>query len=665
VPVKSFIAVVLCANLACAAELPVRTVVLYKHGVGYFERSGTLGSGESARLDFRAEEMNDVLKSLTINDQGGKVTDLRYDSSIPLDQKLTEFPFRIEGGQPLSAVIDQLKGARIEMEFGPQKIAGAIVSARLIAGEKDRPEREQLTLLMDSGELRNVDLAAATAIRFTDSKIQLQFKDYLAAVTGARSKDKRSVYIDSTDSKSRDVRAAYIMPMPAWKSSYRLLFGENGAQPTLEGWAIVDNTTGEDWTNVRLSLVSGKPISFVSQLYPPKFITRLGAELAEDRPVAPTVYSGAVRKEPNMPQARLEVAAGTGGQINLGQISAGAAFAPPAPMAQSSTIAQAGSAQEIADLFEYDIATPVTVRKDESAMMPFLQQKVSARKLIVYSDPNRPNPFSAAELTNNTGKTLDGGPITVFDAGTYAGEALVETVKNSDKRFISYGVDLGTRISTNLDFHNDTVRELHARNGLLISRLSQVQKKNYSVHNVDPRAKTLIIEHPVRAGYDLIDTVKPIETARDVYRFEVKLPASGSLDFPVTEERLYDTQTSVSSLNQDGLLTYIRNKTISDAARKQLQQIADLKTQIANTDADKRSVSDQINSLVRDEERNRQNIASLSQVSGQQQIVQDYARKLSDQETQIAKLRDREGALDQQRGAMQTQLNGLIEKLDF
>src|SRR5207237_2668342 len=102
-------------------------------------------------------------------------------------------------------------------------------------------------------------------------------RDYLAAVTGARSKDKRSVYIDSTDSKSRDVRAAYIMPMPAWKSSYRLLFEDN-EQPTLEGWAIVDNTTGEDWTNVRISLVSGKPISFISQLYAAKFITRLGAE---------------------------------------------------------------------------------------------------------------------------------------------------------------------------------------------------------------------------------------------------------------------------------------------------------------------------------------------------------------------------------------------------
>ncbi len=656
----------------------MRAVVLYKHGVGYFERGGTLGPGESARLDFRTEEMNDVLKSLTINDQGGKVTDLRYDSSIPLDQKLTEFPFRIEDGQPLSAVIDQLKGARIEMEFGPQKTAGAIVSARLIPGEKDRPEREQLTLLMDSGELRNVDLAAATAIRFTDPKIQLQFKDYLAAVTGARSKDKRSVYIDSTDSKSRDVRAAYIMPMPAWKSSYRLLFTENGTQPTLEGWAIVDNTTGEDWTNVRLSLVSGKPISFISELYATKFITRLGDDLAEDQAVAPTVYSGAVQNKPAAPPPAAAARAagmmnnglpsGLGGRLGAINGVAGADAISPLDRTQASSIGSvvsSGSATEIADLFEYDIATPVTVRKDESAMMPFLQQKVSARKLIIYSDATRPNPFSAAEITNNTGKTLDGGPITVFDAGTYAGEALVETIKNSDKRFISYGVDLGTRISTNLDSRNDAVRELHARNGLLISRLSQVQKKNYSAGNFDPRAKTLIIEHPVRAGFALIDTAKPIETARDVYRFEVNVPASGSVDFPVTEERLYDTQTSVSSLTPDGLLTYIRNKTISDAARNQLQQIADLKAQIANSDADKRSVTDQINSLVRDEERNRQNIGSLSSVSGQQQIVQDYARKLSEQETQIAKLRDREGALDQQRAATQTQLNGLIEKLDF
>jgi hypothetical protein len=662
-----FWAVALCPVLAPATELPVRTVVLYKHGVGFFERAGQLGPGESARLDFKAEEMNDVLKSLTVNDQGGKVTGLRYDSSVPLSQKLTEFPFVVNSGAPLSAVIDQFKGSRIEMDFGAQKTAGAVVAARLIPGDKDRAEREQLTLLLDSGELRNVDLGAAASIRFTDPKLQLQFKDYLAALTGARSKDKRSVYIDSTDSKSRDVRAAYIIPMPAWKSSYRLLFDDKSPEPALEGWAIVDNTTGEDWTNVRLSLVSGKPISFISQLYAPKFITRLGAELAEDVPVAPTVYSGAVANKaaapPPAPFARRGAIAGgvAGGFLSAPQVVAEANVAA----VQTSSVGQTANGQEIADLFQYSIASPVTVRKDESTMLPFLQQKITGRKLIIYSDASRPNPFNAAELTNTTGKTLDGGPITVFDAGAYAGEALIETVKDGDKRFISYGVDLGTRISANVNSRSDIVRELHARNGLIIAKTSNVQKKTYTIANVDPRAKTLIVEHPVRQGYDLIDTAKPMETTRNVYRFEVKVPAAGALELPVTEEHVYDTQTSVSSLNPDGLLTYIRNKTISDAARRQLQQITDTKTAISNADADKRSVTDQINELTRDEERNRQNIASLSNVSGQQQNVQDYARKLSDQETQIAKLRDRTTALDQQRAALQTQLNSQIEKLDF
>jgi len=657
-----------------AAELPVRSVVLYKHGVGYFEREGALAPGESARLDFKAEEMDDVLKSLTVNDNGGKVTAVRYDSNIPLDQKLNEFPFRIAEGQPMSAVLDQLKGARLEMEFGPQKIAGAIVSSRMVPGDKDRAEHEQLTLLMDSGELRNVDLSAASAIRFTDPKLQLQFRDYLGALSSSRSRDKRSVYIDSTDSKSREVRASYIMPMPAWKSSYRLLFTDPTQQPTLEGWAIVDNTTGDDWTNVHVSLISGKPISFITALYDPKYIHRASAELPEDQAVAPTLHGAAMDKiaPAAAPLAKsmnggvaggiiAGVPGGGGGAGGMFRASAGLAM----PEAQTSSINLAGTATEIADLFEYSIRTPVTVKKSESAMLPFLQQKITARKLVIYSDQSKPNPLSAAELTNTSGRTLDGGPITVYDSGAYAGEALVETIKSNDKRFISYGVDLGTRISTTLGSSTNNIRELHAHDGLLVTRSALVQKKVYAIRNVDAREKTLIIEHPLRPNYHLVDTAKPMETARDVYRFEIKVPSNGALDFPVTEENVYDQQTSVSSMTPDNLLVYIRNQALSDAAKRQLQQVADVKTQIANIETERRKLDTDVQSIARDEERNRQNIASLSNVSGQQQIVQDYARKLSDQETQITKARDHEAALDSERLRLQGQLNTLIGKLDF
>ncbi len=665
---KKLIAALLCGSLLPGAELPVRTVVLYKHGVGYFERGGTLGPGESARLDFNAAEMNDVLKSLTITDNGGKVTGVRYDSNIPLEQKLSEFPFAIQPGEPLSKVLDQLKGAQLELDFGSQKIKGAIVSARTIAGDKDRAERDQLTLLMETGDLRNVDLSAASAMRFPDAKLQLQFKDYLGALTSARSKEKRTVYIDSTDTKSRQVKANYIMPMPAWKSSYRLLFDATGQQPVLEGWAIVDNTTGDDWTSVHISLISGKPISFISELYDPKYIRRESAELPEDQAVAPVLYKGAMNAPPPPPAPMAATPRAMAMRPNAGfagAMSTDMAVQVQAEAATLSSVAPTGTASEIADLFEYSVKDAVTVKKNESAMLPFLQQKISARKLIVYSDQSRPNPLNAAELRNTAGRTLDGGPITVYDSGAYVGEALVETIKSDDKRLISYGVDLGTRISTAMSPLTSDVREIHAHNGMLVTKYSRVQKKIYSIRNVDAKAKTLIIEHPITSGFALIGTVKPLETTSKAYRFEIAVPANGSLEFPVSEENIYDQQTSVSSMTPDTLLVWMKNKAVSEAARRQLQQIGDLKTQLAANDAEKRRIDGDVQNVTRDEERNRQNIASLSAVSGQQQIVQDYARKLTEQETQIAKLRDRQAALETQHAALQERVNGLIERLEF
>src|SRR5712692_2895822 len=125
---RQSVALVLAGMLAVpalpAAELPVKKVVLYKHGIGYFERSGRVAASEAARLDFKAVEMNDVLKSLTIEERGGgKVSGVRYDSSEPLAQRLAEFPFQIGAQQPLSAVLDQLKGARVELKAGTETIA--------------------------------------------------------------------------------------------------------------------------------------------------------------------------------------------------------------------------------------------------------------------------------------------------------------------------------------------------------------------------------------------------------------------------------------------------------------------------------------------------------------------------------------------------------------
>ena len=667
---RILVSLLLGSGLALPAELPVKQVVLYKHGVGFFERSGKLGPGESARLDFNSTEMNDVLKSLTVEERGGgKISGLRYDSMDPLGHKLAEFPFQIAAAQPLSAVLDQLKGARLELKFGNETVTGAIVNGRVVAGSDKQPEREQLTLLLDGGDLRAVDLGAAGGIRFTDPQLQQQFREYLAALVAARSKDKRSVYIDSTDAKEREVFASYMIPAPVWKSSYRLIFGEKG-QPVLEGWAIVDNTTGEDWTKVQLSLVSGRPISFVSQLYAPKYVDRPTAELADDRAARPVVHEGAFEAA-NSAGAVGGVGGAVGGVARSRMMAAPVAMAKEQPaqldfarIAAPSTIVAAATARELGELFEYRIAQPVTIRKNESAMLPFLQQPIDGRKLLIYSDHSSQHPTNAAELANTSGKTLDGGPVTVYDGGVYGGEALMETLKAGDKRLISYAVDLGTRITEAFGSKQAVVREIHAARGILTTRLASEETRTYTARNVDQKAKTLIIEHPLRQGYTLLNQ-KPAEKTAGAYRFEIRLAPGATEEFPVSEERVYDLTYSVMNLTPDVIVSYISNRNLTDAARRQLQRIADQKRQIAENDRALQDAQTQTRELTADEERIRQNIGSLNSVSGQQQQVQNYARQLDQHEQQLAGLRDRQAELQKKKTALQAELDKLIEALAF
>ncbi len=655
---------------AGAADIPIREVILYKSGVGYFERGGTLLPGDSARLDFKASDMNDVLKSLTISSQNGaKITGLRYDSSQPLDQKLADFPFKIDGQASLALFLDQMKGAKVDLKYGAETISGIIVSGRVVKADDKQPEREQLVALLDSGELRTLDLAAATSIRFANPALQSQLRDYLTVVNQSRSTDKRSIYVDSSDAKERQIDASYMIPTPVWKSSYRLIFADKG-EPTLEGWAIVDNTTGEDWTNVRLAVVSGRPVSFISNLYEPKYVPRQTVELAEDRAANPVVYGGALQGSINGAPApaaamRKQFFAGSAGTVGGLVTSPNEAFARvPERVNIASDVAVNVGSGDVGELFEYRFSTPVTVKKDESAMFPFLQQPIGARKLLIYSESYGEHPMNAAELNNSTAKTLDGGPITVFEASSYAGEALMNTLKAGDKRLISYSVDLGTRVTTQFDSSRDLVREIHINRGILTARLAVDETKTYTIRNVDQKAKTLIIEHPERAGYKLI-TLKPAETTTNAYRFEVKLGPDATERFPVAEERVYDTATSVSSMTQDVLLAYVQNKALSEAARSQLQQVLDAKRQIADLDSQIHQLDSDIKDMLSDQDRVRKNIQSLNQVSGQQDQVQKYARQLATQEAALASSRDKLSDLKKQQAADESRLNTLIEKLDF
>ena len=649
-------AIVAAAGLLQVSALPVRRVIVYKNGVAYYERSGAVKPGEAAALDFKAAELDDVLKSLVLEAPGG-IARVRYEFREPAARKAKEAGVQLGPQQPLAVLLDQWRGARVEMNYRGQPVSGVIVSGRL-APLPDKGQKQELTLMSDSGELGVYDLDAASGIRLSEPRLQRQLADALAAIAKERSPDRSTLWIDLSGSGEQRVTARYLAPAPVWKSAYRLLLPGSG-EATLEGWAIVENATGEDWEQVSLSVVSGKPVSFLTRLSDPRFIQRKEAELPGIEPAAPQLHAGAMAAEEKAaaaPASRQRVMSPIRGRVDVLEAAA-------APMEMSSVEPQT-QAREAGELFEYNFSTPVSAKKGEALLLPFFQGKIAARKLVLYSDRSAVHPRHAAEITNTSGKTLDGGPITVYSEAGYAGEALVETLKDGEKRLISYAVDQGTRITTNFESGEESIRSIRASRGVLVTRTAVQRTTVYTASNADAKEKTLLVEHPVTPGWKLISP-KAEQTTPNSWRFAAKLPAKGGAKLAVVEEHEVESSTSVSSLTPDVLVRYVRSRTVSPAARQQLEAVIAKKREISETDNQLQLAEKEIKETAAEQERLRQNINTLRNVAGQQEQVNRYAAELARTDARIAELQSRRAGLRARLAELEIELNALIEKLEF
>lgn len=654
------------AGLLTAAPLPFQRIVIYKNGVALYERSGLIKPGEPAVLEFRADDLDDVLKSLLLDAPGG-VARLRYEFRDPRHPASLPEKLAIAPQQPLAVFLDQWRGARLEMDYRGNAAAGLIVSGR-VAPLPNQGQKQELTLLLDSGALAVFDLDAASGVRFSDPRLQRQLAAALAQMADNLVPDRRLLHIDLAGTGERRLTARYLAPAPVWKSTYRLLLPEAG-DATLEGWAIVENTTGEDWNRVSLSVVSGKPVSFLTRLLEARYVQRQEVDLPGIEPVAPQIHPGAMQGEKAQDQARAERFLALEGTpapraAAAGGLSAGRIRREAVPATGLSTVEPAAEARDAGELFEYSFSTPVSARAGESLLLPFFQGRIAARKLLIYADRSQPNPRHAAEITNSTGNTLDGGPMTIYHSSGYAGEALVETFKKGEKRLVSYAVDQAVRVTTTQESGHQVIRTLKAGRGLLTTRSTLERTTVYTVSNADAIEKTLLVEHAATPRWKLLRP-QPIETTTDAYRFSMQLPAQSGGKLAVVEELEVESSVELTSLTPDVLLTYVRNRALSAAARAQLETVAAKKREIAGVDAEQRNLETELRDLGSEQERLRQNINTLRSVAGQQEQVNRYAAELAKGDVRIAQLRHRQAELRKRRRSLETELNDLIEKLEF
>lgn len=642
--------------------LPVTRIALFSSGVSFVEHAGSLSGPSIVTLPFKRDAVNDVLKSLVIHDTQTRTPSVTYDSEDTLVRTLQSLSVDLSGNPGLAEILQSLRGKEVTVTV-PEPLSGKIVSIETTLSPAYPSEARtpsfpvnSLNLLTEGG-LRKIRLSEISSIRFSDSVITKDFERALALLASSREGETRRLSVHLPGEGTRTVSLGYIVPSPVWKVSYRLDLSQK--EPVLQGWAIIDNTGDSDWENIELTLVSGRPVSFIQQLYPPYYLSRPEVPLAIAGYAAPEVYGSAMDNEMMDGYAHeLELMAPEPAMSRMSKAERGAAGVS-AGQVQTATAAKAG------ELFLFTLKNPVSIPRRQSAMVPLVEAPVRAKKVSVFSGSNlvsgQSHPMLCVELGNESKMQLPAGPVTVFDGSSYAGDALLEFFPEKDTKLIAYGEDLGITGS----LREETTRDIAAVNvsrGVLTITRTQKKKTMYQFKNTAGEKRSLIIEHPITPGTTLVEPVKPSEHTASAYRFMCEVAAGKTVPYVVQEDRPVSETVALLQQNTDTILHYATSGSVPAEIRRALEKAVDFRRSIADREERNAELAQERTELVTEQTRVRSNIHTVGTDSRQ---GQEYLSQMTKIDEHLARLTADIAKGREDLRQMQEQYKGYLESLSF
>lgn len=641
--------------------LPITKVILYKHGVGYFERSGKVKDNEVINLIFNKDEMPDVLKSIVAIDLGGgRISEVEYDSTKPLDKVLSGFSIDLSGDSNILSLLNQIKGAPVDIAVGKELISGTFIGLREKETYRDDVvvKQDVIDISNERGMLLSFLLDDIKEITLKEPQLQKEVQDCLNTIFQYRRKELKRLSIVAEGKGERDVIIGYVVETPVWKTSYRVVITKD-KKPFFSGWAIVDNVTDSDWNNISLSLIAGLPVSFIHDLYTPHYRKRPVIELEKEESVTPVVPEEALYEaEESVREKMMFKAEGLG--------AAPAPVRKPMAAGLRETQEIRTITQEVGDLFEYTINYPVSILRNRSALLPIVGGETEGERVSLYNELTRAdNPMSAVWIKNTTGLTLSGGPVTVYEENSYSGEAMMNTLKPDEKSFITYAVDLGVKVSTSRGSERQNVHHVSIIKGALYAYYKEIDIKKYTITNKTKNPKKIIVEHPFRKEWKLTEPQKPLEQTENYYRFSVDVEPQKTAEFTVKEENVYYESYVLSNLTPEDIEIFMSKSYISPDIRKAFNKIVELKVKINQLDNEISKKEEKRDSISEDQVRIRENIKALKDTPAEKKLAEEYVNKLSVQEGELEDLQKEIEQLQQEKEKYEKELDEILIKLSF
>ncbi len=614
-------------------RLPVRRLTLYKHGVGFFERRATV-SGEKLRLVFRRDEMNDVLKSLTVIDRGGgKVLGVDYATPESRQTRLAGCTVQPAAERALQSLLVELRGRRARLLLDQEEtLTGEVV------GLDEAPERQPLASALVSvlcDELRRVravPLGRVQGVELLDEAAHDDLRFFLATVSD--SEETQAVTVRLTPGE-HDLSVGYVAPAPTWRVSYRLVTDtdeEDRGEALLQGWGIFDNRLEEDLEDVALTLIAGMPLSFIYDLVTP---------FVPERPVVEA--EARVTPEPVTFASKMATAGAPAPQAPRAAMRSAAPTLSREDVAASTAVQAKGEA--LGELFAYAVETPVRVGRGQTAMVPILSAHLAYEKVLLYNGEQlAKHPVATLRFENESGLALERGPITVLEAGTYVGEAMVSFTPAGGEVTVPYAVELGVAVAESQG-RKRVLHQLSLKDAYLIFEEWDVRWRTYRASNRTDTPSRLLIEHPRSAKYDIFDTLTPQEQTETHARFAISAPPGAEATLKVQERRLVRRREEIANQSYQKLRGYAQGGLLDEATLNRLIKLLMLWDTLHDYETKLEDLEARREKHYRAQEQIRANLEALSQSGKEGALRTQYVDQLAQREEALKALSEQEARL--------------------
>jgi len=638
------------------AEGGIRSVTLSSGGLVEVARTARVNGSGVVAITVPIDQVDDVLKSLVVRDGAGTVAGISLAGADTVEETFRKLPFGPDDLGDVGRLVGAMQGTLVTVRDGSRAIKGRSLGVTTTQGPHGETVRT-LSVITEDGLIQSIAIGADTSFSIVDEVMRRKVAESAIALGRGKVDGARTIEIRVDGIGEREIGLSYVVPASVWKTAYRVVNDASSGKARLQAWAVIENSTGEDWKGVEVTLSSGAPVTLKQKLHQRYWRDRAEVPVDSDAGQVPPLDKGSrvhlkERGTSNYaaaPQAApaLAMRAVSGSPMMMAEQ---VEMAPPTDLA-------VGIEGDVGA--SYRLPKAVDLASGDTLSVPIVDADVEVDRVSVFRQgTGNIHPISALRIRNGTGASLPPGIVTVYEKGGYAGDARLPATAPGAERMASFATDGKVEI-TSSESPEQSITQVKVADGMLRASMRTRSVTTYAIKGAPDAPRKIVIEHPARPGWTFSSDAAEEGITPGFHRLLADVAPDAVSKVVAVHEVTNEESISLADADADMLMRW-SNGVGDPQVTAKLRELAKARSSLASAETEMRELDADVRRIADDQSRIREN---LKAVPPRGELARKYVEQMKGQEAELARLAFRRSELAETIRSHRALMGGIIRTL--